>query len=91
MKILSKADKTSIFFEPRNAEELSVFFQVHKEEYHEIWVVITKKEYANPQPVSFDEAVNEAVMMGLVDSKTKTLNEQKYSIRFTKRKNKKLK
>jgi hypothetical protein len=88
VRILSKEDKTSISFEPKNAAELHAFFRTNKEEYHEIWVIITKKEYANPQPVAFTEAINEAIKMGLIDSRTKTLNKQKYSIRFTKRKTK---
>jgi hypothetical protein len=75
----------SVSFEPKNAEELRRFFEANKNRYHEIWVVLTNKKYANPQPVSFNEAVAEAVKQGLVDSRTKTLSEQKYSIRFTKR------
>jgi hypothetical protein len=76
----------SVTFEPKNAEELTRFFETNKDKYHEIWIVITKKDHANPQPTSFDEAVSEAVKQGLIDSRTKTLNEQKYMIRFTKRK-----
>jgi hypothetical protein len=53
---------------------------------HEIWVVLTKKTHADPQPVSFIEAVAEAIKHGLVDSRTKTLSEKKYAVRFTKRK-----
>jgi hypothetical protein len=76
----------SVTFEPENAGELARFFVSNKDRYHEIWVVLTKKEHADPQPVSFTEAVNAAVKQGLVDSRTMTLNEQKYMIRFTKRK-----
>jgi hypothetical protein len=46
---------------------------------------LTKKKYANPQPVSFTQAVTEAVEQGLIDSQTKTLNERRYAIRFTRR------
>jgi DNA modification methylase len=42
--------------------------------------------YADPQPVTFNAAVAEAVKQGLIDSRTKSLNEHKYFIRFTKRK-----
>ncbi len=76
----------SVTFEPENAGELARFFENEKDKYHEIWIVITKKEHADPQPVTFSEAVREAVKQGLIDSRTKTLNEQKYMIRFTKRK-----
>ena len=73
-------------FEPRNAEELAHFFKTSRDRYHEIWIVITKKEHADPQPVTFNEAVTEAGKQGLIDSRTKSLNEHKYLIRFTKRK-----
>jgi hypothetical protein len=79
--------KDSVVFEPENLEELRCFFEAKKDEVHEIWIILTKKKYANPQPVSFNEAVSEAVKQGLIDSRTKTLDEQKYAIRFTKRKN----
>ena len=78
----------SVSFEPKNSEELQRFFEANKNKYHEIWIILTNKKYANPQPVTFNEAVAEAVKQGLIDSRTKTLNEQKYTIRFTKRKSK---
>ena len=70
--------KVSADFEPRNVEELRCFFEANKDEVHEIWIILTKKKCANPQPASFEEAVREAVEQGLIDSRTKTLNEQKY-------------
>jgi hypothetical protein len=76
----------SISFEPKTVEDLKRFFETNKDKYHEIWVVLTKKDHANPQPVSFSGAVGEAISQGLVDSRTKTLTEEKYAIRFTKRK-----
>ena len=76
----------SVSFEPENVEELARFFEANKDKYHEIWIILTKKEHANPQPVSFIEAVAEAVKQGLIDSRTKTLSTKKYGIRFTKRK-----
>jgi hypothetical protein len=50
------------------------------------WIILTNKKYADPQPVSFNEAVSEAVKQGLIDSRSKSLSERKYAIRFTKRK-----
>jgi hypothetical protein len=52
---------------------------------HEIWVVITKKKAANPPPLSFNQALVEAKKQGLIDSRTKTIDEKQYMIRFTKR------
>ena len=80
--------ETSIFYEPQNIDDLSGFLKANKDKYHEIWVVLIKKEHANPQPVSFTEAVSEAIKQGLVDSRTKTLDKKRYAVRFTKRKNK---
>ncbi len=75
----------SVIFEPQNAPELKRFFEENIDKYHEIWVVITKKTAANPQPVSFNQALEEAKKQGLIDSRTKTINNEKYTIRFTKR------
>jgi hypothetical protein len=40
--------------------------------------------------VSFTEAVTLAIAQGLVDSRTKSLDNKKYKIRFTKRKKEKI-
>ncbi len=87
-EIINLTVSRSIFFEPKNVEELSSFLSENKDNYREIWIVLTKKEYISPQPVSFNEAVSEALKQGLVDSRTKTLSKAKYSIRFTKRRSK---
>ena len=79
-------NEDSVVYEPKSVVDLSRFLMANKSKYHEIWIVLTKKECADPQPVSFNEAVNEAISQGLVDSRTKTLDEKRYAIRFTKRK-----
>lgn len=83
-----KDQSSSTTFEPKDKEELARFLEDNKGVFHEIWVVITKKSCADPQPVSFNEAVGEAVKLGLIDSRTKTVSKEKYAIRFTKRKTK---
>ena len=80
------SEASTVFFEPATVDELRRFFRANKDKYHEIWITITKKTQADPQPVSFNDAVAEAMRLGLIDSRTKTLSEQKYAIRFTKRK-----
>ena len=80
----------SITFEPQNVSELKQFFEDTKEKYHEIWVIITKNKTINQQPISFNQALIEAKKQGLIDSRTKTINEEKYMIRFTKKLNKKI-
>ena len=82
-------EKSTSSFEPRNEEELARFLKNNRNTYHEIWIILAKKRYVNPQPVSFNQAVSGAIKLGLIDSRTKTLSEQKYAIRFTKRKTEK--
>ena len=53
-------EEASVSFEPKNAEELRRFFEANKNKYNEIWIILTNKKYADPQPVSFNEAVSEA-------------------------------
>jgi hypothetical protein len=43
------------------------------------------KKAANPQPMSFNQAISEAIEQGLIDSRTKNIDEKTYMIRFTKR------
>jgi hypothetical protein len=64
----------SVTFEPQNASELKQFLEKNKDKCHEIWVVITKKKVANPQPLSFNQALAEAKKQGLIDSRTKTID-----------------
>jgi hypothetical protein len=78
-------EKKTISFEYKNMKELPNFLEANKDSYHEIWVVLTKKERVSPQPVSFHEAQTEAMKQGLVDSRSKSLNDEKYCVRFTKR------
>ncbi|MGA3060202.1 MAG: hypothetical protein ABSD92_07505 [Candidatus Bathyarchaeia archaeon] len=75
----------SVAFEPQNLESLTEFFGENKDKYHEIWIIITNKKAANPQPISFNQVVSEAVKQGLIDSRIKNIDEKKYMIRFTKR------
>ncbi|MGA2385862.1 MAG: hypothetical protein ABSG33_04955 [Candidatus Bathyarchaeia archaeon] len=61
----------SILYEPKDIEDLAKFLKANKEKYHEIWVVLIKKEHANPQPVSFNEAVSTALRVGLLTAEPK--------------------
>ncbi len=76
----------SVTFEPQSLADLMEFLEENKDKHHEIWVIITNKKAANPQPVSFNQVVTEAVKQGLIDSRIKNIDEKKYMIRLTKRK-----
>jgi hypothetical protein len=88
VRIGSMKENNTAIFEPENPTELAKFFRANKGKYHEIWIVLTKKERADPQPVSFIEALAEARKQGLIDSRTRTISDQKYMVRFTKRRTK---
>jgi uncharacterized protein YdeI (YjbR/CyaY-like superfamily) len=75
----------SVTFEPKSLDELKQFLEENKDKHHEIWIIIKNKNAANPQPVSFNQAISEAIKQGLIDSRTKNIDEKKYMIRFTKR------
>jgi hypothetical protein len=75
----------SVTFEPKNMTELEEFLEENKNRYHEIWIIITNKKTESPQPVSFDQVIDEAKKQGLIDSRIKNVNEKRYMIRLTKR------
>jgi len=65
--------------------DLKQFLEDNKDKQHEIWIIIKNKKAANPQRVSFNEVVNEARKQGLIDSRIKNVDEERYMIRLTKR------
>jgi hypothetical protein len=75
----------SVTFEPNSIAAFIQFFKENKDKYHEIWIIITNKKAANPQSVSFNQVVTEAVKQGLIDSRMKNIDENKYKIRLAKR------
>ncbi|HUK85576.1 MAG TPA: hypothetical protein VLU95_06925 [Candidatus Acidoferrum sp.] len=71
-------------FEPKSLTALRDFLEENKNRYHEIWIIITNKKTKNPQPISFDQVINEAKKQGLIDSRIKNIDKKKYMIRLTK-------
>lgn len=51
----------------------------------EAWLILTKKPFAD-QGLGLDEATEEAICFGWVDSQLKTLDERRYVLRYTPRK-----
>ena len=66
-------------------DDLKQFLEDNKDKHHEIWIIIKNKKAENPQVVSFNEVVNEAKKQGLIDSRIKNVDEERYMIRLTKR------
>jgi uncharacterized protein YdeI (YjbR/CyaY-like superfamily) len=52
---------------------------------NEIWLVYYKK-YSPKQTISYEEAIEEALCFGWIDSTVKSIDEQRYAQRFTPRK-----
>jgi len=75
----------SISFEPKSLGELSHFFEKNKDIYLEIWIIISNRKVASPKAVSFNDVVSEAKKQGLIDSRIKNIDNEKYMIRLTKR------
>jgi hypothetical protein len=75
----------SVTFEPKSLGELTHFLEENKHMYHEMWVIITNKKSESPQVVSFNDVVSEAKKQGLIDSRIKNVDKEKYMIRLTKR------
>src|SRR5450755_2886152 len=59
---------------------LTAHIQTHKK----IWLVFYKKS-AHLSGISFEDAIEEALCFGWIDSQSKGINEQTYAIHFTPR------
>jgi hypothetical protein len=75
----------SVSFEPKSLGELTRFLEENKDVHHEMWIIIKNKKSGSPQVVSFNDVVNEARKLGLIDSRIKNVDKEKYMIRLTKR------
>jgi uncharacterized protein YdeI (YjbR/CyaY-like superfamily) len=56
----------------------------NRERVDQVWVAIYKKS-TGKQTVTFDELLEEALCWGWVDTQTKGLDDERYSIRFRRR------
>ena len=59
----------------------------YREDKREIWLICYKKHTAQPS-IPYNDLVEEATCFGWVDGMTKSIDEQKYALRFTPRKKK---
>jgi uncharacterized protein YdeI (YjbR/CyaY-like superfamily) len=65
-------------------EEWRRWLADHHRERKEIWLVFHKKASGKPS-VSYDDAVEEAICYGWIDSQVKSIDEEKFARRFTPR------
>lgn len=75
-------------YSAQNREELRSWFEHNYASETEIWIVFYKK-HTGLQSVTIDEAQEEALCFGWIDGIEKRLDDQRYALRFTPRKNSK--
>ena len=63
--------------EPSSRSEWRAWLAAHSGEDHGVWLVLRK---GTSVPLSYDEAVEEAIAAGWVDSKANRLDEQRYKL-----------
>ena len=66
------------------AEEWRAWLREHHAVEREVWLVIHKKHAPTPS-VTFEEATEEALCFGWVDSIMKRIDDEKYALRYTPR------
>jgi uncharacterized protein YdeI (YjbR/CyaY-like superfamily) len=68
-----------------NREDWRAWLKVHHRSATEVWLIYYKKESGRPR-IGYDEAVEEALCFGWIDSTVKRIDEEKFAQRFTPRK-----
>jgi len=73
-------------FYAANRDEWRMWLQRHHNTETEVWLIYYKKTSARPR-VPYDDAVEEALCFGWVDSLVKRIDDEKFAQKFTPRKN----
>ena len=72
-------------FDARNCEQWREWLATHHESESEVWLVFHKRHTGRPF-IAYDEAVDEALCFGWIDSLIKRLDDDRYARKFTPRK-----
>lgn len=80
--MLSKFLKT---LDPRNREQWRNWLAKHHESNSEVWLVFHKR-HTGRSFIAYDDAVDEALCFGWIDSLIKRLDDDRYARKFTPRK-----
>jgi len=68
----------------RNREEWKDWLEQNHTSSKDIWIAIFKKKYSH-KGITYDEALEEAICFGWIDSLMKRLDEEKFILRFSPR------
>ena len=77
--------KTLKTFDARNCEQWREWLAKHHDSESEVWLVFYKRHTGRPS-IAYDDAVNEALCFGWIDSLVKRLDDDRYARKFTPRK-----
>lgn len=72
-------------FDPRNCEQWQEWLAKHHDSESEVWLVFYKRHTGRPS-IAYDDAVDEALCFGWIDSLIKRLDNDRYARKFTPRK-----
>jgi uncharacterized protein YdeI (YjbR/CyaY-like superfamily) len=76
--------KKAVYFE--NRDKWREWLEINYGKKTGIWLIIYKKN-SETTGIKYDEAVEEAICFGWIDSKMKSIDQEKYILKFTPRKN----
>ena len=65
-------------------DEFRTWLAQHHQDTAEVWLVLFK-QHTGKQTMRYEEAVEEAICFGWVDSRTRGIDEETYAIRFSPR------
>src|ERR1039458_952060 len=80
--MLSKTLKT---LDARDCEQWREWLAKHHASESEVWLVFYKRQTGRPS-IAYDDAVNEALCFGWIDSLVRRLDDERYARKFTPRK-----
>jgi uncharacterized protein YdeI (YjbR/CyaY-like superfamily) len=66
-------------------EEWRAWLTRHYQDRKDIWLVFYKKSSGRTGGITYDEAVEEALCFGWIDSQTKSIDAESFALRFTPR------
>jgi uncharacterized protein YdeI (YjbR/CyaY-like superfamily) len=69
---------------PESSDEWRGWLSRHHRDRSEIWLLLYKKG-SGKTGVSYEEAVEEALCFGWIDGQTRSIDDEKYALRFTPR------
>lgn len=76
--------KTLKTLDVRDCEQWRDWLAKHHDSESEVWLVFYKRQTARPS-IAYDDAVNEALCFGWIDSLVKRLDDDRYARKFTPR------